>query len=84
MLIINLQGNDIHRKGAQSLSNALKVKFAGSFFSTLQIFFKVNTTLTSLSLADNSIGKNGGMAFAETLQINITLEHLNLANCDLV
>jgi hypothetical protein len=35
-------------------------------------------------LADNSIGKGGGMAFAETLQINITLEHLNLANCDLV
>ncbi|CAF4248314.1 unnamed protein product, partial [Rotaria magnacalcarata] len=29
-------------------------------------------------MADNGIGKEGGMAFAETLQINITLEHLNL------
>jgi hypothetical protein len=53
-------------------------------FSIKTIFLKVNTTLTSLSLADNSIGKGGGMAFAETLQINITLEHLNLGNCDLV
>jgi hypothetical protein len=53
-------------------------------FSINKIFLKVNTTLTSLSLADNSIGKGGGMAFAETLQINITLEHLNLGNCDLV
>jgi len=26
MLILNLQGNDIHRKGAQNLANALKVK----------------------------------------------------------
>ena len=38
----------------------------------------------SLSLADNSIGKTGGMSFAETLQLNITLEHLNLSHCDLV
>lgn len=68
ILVLNLQGNDIHRQGAQNLANALKV----------------NTTLTSLSLADNSIGKGGGMAFAETLQINITLEHLNLSNCELV
>lgn len=30
------------------------------------------------------MGKAGGMAFAETLQINITLEHLNLGNCALV
>ena len=35
-------------------------------------------------MADNSLGKDGGMGFAEALQINITLEHLNLANCDLV
>ena len=45
---------------------------------------QTNTALSSLSLADNSIGKDGGMAMAETLQININLEHLNLANCDLV
>ncbi|CAF1577333.1 unnamed protein product, partial [Adineta steineri] len=67
LLVLNLQGNDIHRKGAQSLAHGLKG----------------NQALSSLSLADNSIGKGGGMAFAETLQININLENLNLSNCDL-
>ncbi|CAF1648267.1 unnamed protein product, partial [Didymodactylos carnosus] len=42
-----------------------------------------NTFLTSISLADNSIGEGGGMAFAEMLQVNVTLEHLNLSNSDL-
>jgi hypothetical protein len=44
----------------------------------------VNTILTSLSLADSSIGKGGGLALAETLQLNITLEHVNLSYCALV
>lgn len=43
-----------------------------------------NDTLLSLRLNGNKIGNSGGMFFAQMLQINATLESLDLGDTDLV
>lgn len=43
-----------------------------------------NETLTSLQVNGNKIGRKGGMYFAQALQINTTLEKLDLGDTDLV
>ena len=35
-------------------------------------------------MTGNKIGDSGAMFFAQALQINVTLEELDLADCDLV
>ena len=43
-----------------------------------------NNTLKALRLTGNKIGNRGGMFFAQMLQINTTLEALDLGDTDLV
>ncbi|MEE6501263.1 hypothetical protein FKM82_004114 [Ascaphus truei] len=60
-------GNDIKTDGAEHLAKALHR----------------NETLRSLTMTGNKIGNKGGMFFASMLQINSTLEELDLGDCDL-
>ena len=46
--------------------------------------FQVNESLLALKVNGNKIGNRGGMFFASMLQINTTLQHLDLGDCDLV
>ena len=46
--------------------------------------FQTNESMKSLRLTGNKIGNRGGMAFAHMLQVNTTLEALDVADCDLV
>ncbi len=46
--------------------------------------FQSNETVQSLRLNGNKIGNKGGMYFAQMLQINVTLEALDLGDTDLV
>lgn len=48
------------------------------------IFFQKNAGLRALRLNGNKIGNRGGMFFAQMLQINTTLEALDLGDTDLV
>lgn len=43
-----------------------------------------NSTLLSLRLSGNKIGNRGAMHLASMLQVNNTLQELQLADCDLV
>ena len=43
-----------------------------------------NETLTALKMNGNKIGDQGGMYFAQMLQINTTLESLDVGETDLV
>lgn len=43
-----------------------------------------NSSLKSLRMNGNKIGDKGGVYFAEALQINESLEEIDLADCDLV
>ena len=52
-----------------------------SYFSSN--YLQTNGTLKSLKIAGNKIDKKGGMALAESLQINSTLEILDCGDCDL-
>ena len=60
----------------------LIVHFATTFHF-LYVFQK-NSTLKHLRMTGNKIGNDGGMYFAQALQINISLEDLDLADTDLV
>lgn len=54
-------------------------------FSCMFLFYmKKNAGLRSLRLNGNKIGNKGGMYFAQMLQINTTLEALDLGDTDLV
>lgn len=45
---------------------------------------QTNESLKALRLTGNKIGNRGGMALAQMLQVNTTLEALDVADCDLV
>ncbi|CAO3563710.1 unnamed protein product [Mortierella alpina] len=60
---LDLSGNSIGDKGAQALSEALKI----------------NSTVTTLNLGSNSIGANGAQALSEALKTNSTLTTLRLS-----
>lgn len=47
-------------------------------------FFQKNETIVSLRISGNKIGNKGGMFFAQMLQVNETLEYLDLGDTDLV
>jgi len=53
-----------------------------TFFS--YYFVQSNETLLHLRMTGNKIGNKGGMYFASMLQVNCTLEKLDLGDCDLV
>ena len=46
--------------------------------------FQKNTTLKYLRMTGNKVENEGGMFFAAMLQINSSLEKLDLGDCDLV
>ena len=48
------------------------------------IFFQSHELLISLKMNGNKIGNKGGMYFAGALQVNTTLEALDLGDTDLV
>ena len=48
--------------------------------STLCLALRVNTSLTSLNLAHNSIGDEGASSLSEALRVNTSLTSLNLAH----
>jgi hypothetical protein len=48
------------------------------------LFLQKNAGLRALRLNGNKIGNKGGMFFAQMLQINTTLQALDLADTDLV
>ncbi|KAM7390063.1 hypothetical protein PAMA_008301 [Pampus argenteus] len=58
--------NNIQTDGAEALAHSLQG----------------NSTLLSLRLSGNKIGKNGAMHLASMLQVNDTLQELELADCD--
>jgi len=45
---------------------------------------QTNSSLTTVRLNGNKIGDRGGLYFAQALQLNTTLESLDLADTDLV
>uniref|UniRef100_A0A3Q0RRX5 Leucine rich repeat containing 34 n=1 Tax=Amphilophus citrinellus TaxID=61819 RepID=A0A3Q0RRX5_AMPCI len=49
-----------------------------------KVIFDGNSSLLSLRLSGNKIGRGGGMEVAGMLQENSTLQELQLADCDLV
>lgn len=51
---------------------------------SLSFSLQCNSTLLSLSLSGNKIENRGAMHLASMLQVNNTLKHLELADCDLV
>ncbi|KAG0005602.1 hypothetical protein BGZ79_003513 [Entomortierella chlamydospora] len=53
---------------------------AASNFRVLVNSLKTNTTLTTLNLKDNSIGKEGALALSQSLKTNTVLTTLNLRN----
>lgn len=48
------------------------------------VLLQLNSSLRSLILAGNKFGNKGGMYVASMLQVNVTLEHINVADTDLV
>jgi len=59
-----LNGNNIDKKGAFALAEALKI----------------NSTLKELNLWNNNIDTEGGIALADALKSNSSLLNLNLKN----
>lgn len=66
---LHLEGNDVAADGCAAVVNA--VRESG------------NTTLTYLNLNRNPIGQAGGLAVAELLASNATLQTVNLGDCEL-
>jgi len=50
----------------------------------VNILSQTNTSLKILRLNGNKIGNRGGLYFAQALQVNVSLESLDLADTDLV
>ncbi|MBN3298559.1 LRC34 protein, partial [Amia calva] len=64
---LNLMGNDIEASGAEAIAKALHC----------------NATLMKLQMTANKMGNKGAMHFAAMLQINSSLEELDVGDCDL-
>jgi hypothetical protein len=78
--------NDIGADGAEQLSLALQVSnlFLISIFYIINYLFKKNETLVYLNLNGNKIGNLGGMHMAQMLQVNFSLQHLDIGDTDQV
>ena len=84
--------NDIGPNGGELIAMSLQViQFIvqKNFFLNLKylnknITYKKNIKLVYLNLNGNKIGNKGGMCMAQMLQVNFTLEHLDLGDTDQV
>ncbi|CAO3564082.1 unnamed protein product [Mortierella alpina] len=87
---LDFSGDSIGNKGAEALSEALKINstvtalglrctsIGGKGAQALSEALKTNSTLTTLDLASNWIGANGAQALSEAFKINSTLTTLFL------
>lgn len=48
------------------------------------LILQKNKSLKSLRMTGNKIGNKGGMQLAAMLQTNVTLEEVDVSDCDLV
>ena len=65
--VLNLHGNDIGSSGCAAICEALKG----------------NEIVKDLRISENPIGRNGGYALAEMMEINGSLQRLDCGSCDL-
>uniref|UniRef100_A0A3P9DR84 Leucine rich repeat containing 34 n=1 Tax=Maylandia zebra TaxID=106582 RepID=A0A3P9DR84_9CICH len=88
---LDLRYNNITNEGVEHLAKLLQEK---SSLSCLDLMFNDiqangaqvlgNSTLLSLRLSGNKIGRGGGLELASMLQENCALQELEVADCDLV
>uniref|UniRef100_A0A674JZR1 Leucine rich repeat containing 34 n=1 Tax=Terrapene triunguis TaxID=2587831 RepID=A0A674JZR1_9SAUR len=78
---LDLRYNVLTDVGAEHAAKFLQVVFSGPKY--LIFSSSLNETLLHLRMTGNKIENKGGMYFASMLQINSTLEKLDLGDCDL-
>lgn len=80
--------NDINSDGTEQIALALQVWFYLFFYlkfkSKNKWIKKKNNSLVYLNLNGNKIGNKGGMCLAQMLQVNISLQYLDIGETDLV